>query len=663
MSLDIGIEHFLFVEDLELLVYISAIISIAVFLYGVYRRVVKWFGRIPSISDIKSLDIDISTFLRESLTQVKVLRKPGVGSAHALVFYGFIILFIGTILRALEYDIGIRIFRSRFLVGDVYLIFKFFMNVGGLIAIIGLILLLIRRVGFKSTYLPDTINDYLLLILLIVILVTGFLLDSISTATYRLGWIGYSDFIGVSLIKILDGFISQPETIYRGLWVFHMFIALASAALIPYTKLGHMVFGGIFNYIFRRRYPASKLRGIEDLDKMVEEKGYIGALSVKDLTWKERMDLDACIKCSRCTDVCPATESGKPLSPMHLILDLKGLMDRDMFDVEVAPEKIESDVFWSCLTCGACVNVCPMYIHHVETIVDFRRGLVSKGEDVPEDVLNLSYNLMRYSNPLGYDPMEGAKLIEELSRETGVEIAGEDVEYDYIFWIGCQTIFEPNNREIAKAFLKLVKKAGVNIALLPEVVCCGEPAKRIGDEMMYRELVSMNAEVFKRIRFKKLVVNCPHGYNTFKNEYKDYGVELDVIHHTQLLRMLLEEGRIRVKNNGLDVTYHDPCYLGRWNREFESPRKLIKAVVGDKLREMERSRENSFCCGAGGGHMFFEIKRGERVSKIRYAEAVKTGAKVLCTACPFCKTMFDSESKGELKIMDISEFLLDNLED
>ncbi len=660
MSVDIGIEHFLFVDDLELIVYVSAIISIAVFLYGVYRRLVKWFGGVPSLKD---LDIDISLFFRESLTQLRVLRKPSVGFAHALVFYGFIILFIGTILRAFEYDITLRIFNYRFLTGNTYLIFKFFMNLGGLIAIIGLILLIIRRFGFKSVYLPDSLNDYILLITLILILLTGFLLDSISTATYRLGWIGYSDFIGVSLIGVLRGFIAEPESIYRGLWLFHMFIALSSAALIPYTKLGHMVFGGIFNYVFRRdRHPAA-LRGYDDPEKLVEEKGYLGAITLRDLTWKERMDLDACIKCSRCTDVCPATESGKPLSPMHLILELRGMMDEDRFDVDIVPNSLEPDILWSCVTCGACVNSCPMYIHHVDTIVDIRRGLISKGEDVPEDALNVSYNLMRYSNPLGYDPMDGAKLIEELSMDTGVEIASEDREYEYLFWIGCQTIFEPSNRSIASSFLKLMRMAGIDIAIMPEVVCCGEPARRIGDELMYVELVQSNIETFKRLKFKKLVVNCPHGYNTFRNEYREYGVELDVIHHTQLLRKLIREGKLKIRKNDLSVTYHDPCYLGRWNGEYEAPREILKEAVGDGLREMARNREKSFCCGAGGGHMFFEVKKGERISRIRYREARETGAKILCTACPFCKTMFTAESSDDMEIMDISEFILKNLGD
>ncbi|HIE36999.1 TPA: 4Fe-4S dicluster domain-containing protein [Candidatus Geothermarchaeota archaeon] len=659
MAQDIGIEHFIFVKDIEFIVYISAVISIAIFLYGVYLRMIKWFDGFPSLS---SLNLDLKQFIGGSLTQLKVLRKPAVGSAHALVFYGFIILFIGTILRALEYDITMKFLGTRFLVGSNYLIFKLFMNIGGLIAIIGLVALLIRRLGFKSRYLPDRPSDYILIITLLIILFTGFLLDSIATASYRLGWIGYFDFIGVSLAYILLSLNLDLTSLYRGLWLFHMFISLASAALIPYTKLGHMVFGGIFNYIFRRPYHKSAFKGYKDPEAIVDEKGYLGALSLKDLSWKERMDLDACIECSRCTDVCPATESGKPLSPMHLILDLRSVMNRGDFEGELVPKYIDPDVLWSCVTCGACVDACPMNIHHVESILDIRKGLISKGEDVPEDALNVSYNLMRYGNPMGYDPMDRVKIIEEISSESGVEIADESREYEYIYWIGCQTAFDPNNRGIAISTLKLLRKAGVDVAILPDEVCCGEPARRIGDELMYKELVEMNKENLMRYRFKKLVVNCPHGYNVFKHEYREYGIELDVIHHSQLLSKLVREGRLKPVKSDTKVTFHDPCFLGRWNGVFDDPRDVVKSVVGDSLIEMPRNRENSFCCGAGGGQMYYEVKKGRRISSIRFEEAVKTGAKVICTACPYCKVMLSAESKGEVEVKDISEYLSESID-
>ncbi len=648
-----GIEHFLFVEDIEALVYITLVISAAIFLYGLYRRMVSWFGSFPP--PLPSPGRALRNIVVYGLLQRRVVRKPSTGGMHVLVFYGFIILFIGTVLRALEYDVTLRFFGTRFLVGDTYLVFKFFMNIGGLIAIIGLIGLLLRRGGFKSPYLPDRPSDYLLLITLLVILFTGFLLDSIATLSYRMGWIGLYDFIGVALASSLEGLGLDLVGLYRGLWVFHMVLAQLSVALIPYTKLGHIVFGGIFNYAYARERHPAEIPGPEDPEAEAEEKGYIGVLTISDLNWKERMDLDACIECSRCTDVCPATASGKPLSPMHLILSLRDLA-REGYDGELVPDKIEPDILWSCVTCGACVDACPMLIHHVETIIDIRRGLVSKGEEVPEDALNVSYNLMRYGNPMGYDPMERMKVIEELSRETGVPIAEEGGEYEYLFWVGCQTVYEPANREIAKSLLSLLRKAGVDVAIMPDETCCGEPAKRIGDELMYVEIVRMNIEGFSKYRFKKLLVNCPHGYTVFKHEYRRYGLSLDVVHHTQLLSQLLREGRLRPKRRDRPITFHDPCYLGRWNGVLEEPREVIRSVTSD-FREMPRSGRRSFCCGAGGGQMFYEVKRGERISRLRMMEARETGAEVIGTACPFCRTMFLAEANDSVEVLDISQLL------
>ncbi len=653
MSSDQIIEHFIFVKDIEILVYIVLVISAAIFLYGVYLRIKTWFGGFPP--PLPPLSKAVRNLIVYGVLQRRVLRKPSTGGMHALVFYGFIILFIGTVLRAVEYDITLKLFGQRFLVGDVYLVFKLFMNIGGLIAIIGLTGLLIRRgANLKSPYLPDRPSDYLLLITLLIILFTGFLLDAIATQSYRMEWIGYFDFIGVALAAPLASTGIDLIPLYRGLWVFHMVLAQLAVALIPYTKLGHIIFGGVFNYIYARDYHPASFPGPEDPEKLVDEKGYIGVETIADLNWKQRMDLDACIECSRCTDVCPATASGKPLSPMHLILALRDLM-RTGYEGSLVPDKIDPDILWSCVTCGACVDACPMMIHHVETIIDVRRGLFSKGEEVPEDALNAAYNVMKYGNPMGYDPMERIKALEEISGETGVPIAEEGGEYEYLLWVGCQTVYEPANRDIVKSLLRVLKKAGVDVAIMPDEMCCGEPVKRLGDELMYRELVEMNREAFTKYKFKQLLVTCPHGLNTFRNEYRRYGVELDVIHHSQLLSRLVREGRIKAGKRFGRVTFHDSCYLGRWNQVFEEPRDVV-ASVSEEFVEMPRNRRNSFCCGAGGGQMFYEVKKGVRISKLRMEEARSTGAEVLCTACPFCRTMFMAESDG-MKILDIAQVL------
>ncbi|RLG61951.1 iron-sulfur protein [Candidatus Geothermarchaeota archaeon] len=658
----IGIEHFLYVEDIEILVYIFTVISGAIFIYGLYRSYRRWFrkGEKPSFDNFWTR---LYNLVKYGLLQRKVVYRPFEGSMHLLIYIGFIILFIGTLIRAFEADITLKFLGYRVVSGSSYLIYKLFLNIGGLLAIIGIIIAFIRRIFLKSENLPDTLSDYLLLLLLLIILITGFVLDGISTLAYRYEWVNNYDFIGLYIADLFKN-VENIEIIYRVTWLIHMALAIFSVGFIPYTKLYHIIVGGILNTFFSRNYHPAAFKKIENIDEIIEKGETPGALTLNDLSWKERMDYDACIKCARCTDNCPAASSGKPLSPMDLMLKMRSFIDQGIYNKELIPDYLDKDIIWSCVTCGACVYQCPLLIHHVETILDFRRGLIGKGENVPEELLEVSYNLMRYGNPMGNDPINREEFIKELVDEGLVEIAEEGSEYDYIYWIGCQSTYDPADKEIARSLLKILKKAGLKIAVLPEENCCGEPARRIGDELMFSELVKMNGEILSKYKFKRLVVNCPHGYNIFKHEYPLYGVKIEVIHHTQLLNELIRKGLVKLDSGKIDkkITYHDPCYLGRWNNIFDEPRNILKEVVKNEyLVEMRHNRERSFCCGGGGGHLFFDIKIGERISKIRMNEALETGASILAVACPYCKIMLHSEAGEKIKVMDISEILAEAL--
>ena len=656
MDLFIGIEHFLYVENIEFIVYIFTFIGAFIFLYGLYRSYRRWFrnGEKP---DFNNLGLRVKRLFEYSLFQRKVLYRKYEGVMHVFIFIGFIILFIGTLIRALESDVTLKIFGFRIITGTPYLIYKFILNIAGLLAIIGILMAFVRRLLFKSKNLPDTLGDYLILLGLLYILITGFILDGLSTLAYRYSWIDGWDPVGYLLASAFSGY-KDVIGLYQLIWLTHMTLAIFMVAFLPYTKLYHIIVGGLFNIFFSRLEDPSAFKPIEKIDEIIESGGTIGAITLKDFTWKQRMDFDACVKCARCVDNCPANISGKDLNPMEIMLNMRGLMDRDKIDEEIVPGYMDSEIIWSCVTCGACVYQCPLLIHHVETILDLRRGLISKGENVPDELLEVSYNLMRYGRPSAYNPMEREEFIKELIDETGIEIASENKEYEYIYWIGCQTTYDPTDRSIAKSLLKILVDSGVNIAILPEENCCGEPARRIGDELMFKELVNMNKELLSRYRFRKLVVNCPHGYNVFKHEYPQYGFKVDVIHHSQLLYRLIKEGRIQIKrkDENTQITFHDPCYLGRWNGIYDEPRFIIKSSIRN-LIEMPRSREKSFCCGGGGGQLFFEVKKGERISKIRMKEALETGAKTIGVACPFCKIMLNSEATEGVKVLDISEIL------
>ncbi len=651
------IRHYLFVEDLKPLVYVMVVVAGVALLLGLYRYWARWTHggeRIP----LDSLGVRIGRFLRYGLLQARVLRKPYEGLMHALIFTGIVLLLIATVLRFIEADILLPLAGSKFLVGQVYAVYKLAANIGGLALLAGVVLAWARRVAGEPG-LPDTVEDHAVLAFFAWIAVSGFILDGIATLAYRYPFINGWDPVGYLVASLLAGWSWEHlVALYRVLWTAHMVTAIAAIGSLPYTKLSHIVFGGFFNTFFSRLEHPSAFKPVPDIEKRVEAGQLFGIVKLSDTTWKQRMDYDACTRCARCHNACPAQLTGKPLSPMNLVLSMRRAMDQEKWDENVVPAIISPETVWSCVTCGACVYQCPVLIHHVETIIDIRRGLIARGEHVPDELLQVSYNIMRTGNPYAANPYEKEEWLRSLIEKGLVEEAREGEEYDYLLWVGCAVAYDPRLRGTVEALLRILKRAGFRVAVALDQNCCGEPARRIGDELLFTELVKQNAELLKRYRFRKLLVTCPHGYNVFKHEYSLYGVKVDVEHHSQLLARLLREGRIKPRKR-LDtiVTYHDPCYLGRWNGVFEEPREVVKASVKE-LREMPRNRWNSFCCGGGGGGVFYDIKIGERISRVRVKEAASTGAKVIAVACPFCNIMLSAEAPDyNMEVKDIAELL------
>lgn len=660
----VGIEHFLLVEDLELTVYLTAIVAVLIFSYGIYAYWKKWFYG-QETPRLKDLTVRVKRLITYSILQRRVLEDKLTGSIHLLIFTGIILLGAVTVLRALEYDVLLKLGIGRILTGRVYLVYKLIANIGGVMVILGCILAFIRRVFKLTKDLPSTVSDYLVLLLLSLIVVTGFILDSIATLTYRTSWIGFWDPIGVLLTGVVKSWgFESLSIIYRAVWVTHLVLAMLTVAIIPYTKLSHLIVGGLFNTFYSRLEHPSAFKPIPEIEKLVEEGGEFGIGKLKDTTWKERMDYDSCIKCARCHNECPANISGKPLSPMELVLKFRELMDKKSWEEQVSPAKISPDTFWSCVTCGACVRVCPMLIHHVETILDVRRSLFARGEATPEELVQVSYNIMRTGNPYGFNPADREEWVKSLVGKGLVEIAVEGEEYDYIYWVGCNVSYDPNLRGVGESLLKLLKLAGLKVGVLLEEQCCGEPARRVGDELMFSEVVKSNSEMLSKYKFKAILVSCPHGYNVFKHEYPQYGLKLQVVHYTQLLSSIVESGEIKVGELKLEVTFHDPCYLGRWNGVYEEPRRVLRSIRGLRVVEMVKSRDKSFCCGGGGGHAFYELKRGERISKIRIGEVRDLGVKTVVVACPFCNVMLKSEAINyDIEVVDLAELLVKAIEE
>ncbi len=663
MSSAFQIKHFLFVEDLKIFVYLATLVGAIILLYGFYKHYRLWTYGGQKIT-IDNPRRRLNNLIVYGLLQKRVLREKTPGFMHLALYLGILFLLIATILRFIEADILILVFNKRILVGAVYAVYKLMANIGGILVIVGTLALLLRRLSKSRELLPSTLEDYILLVFFVWLGISGFILDGIATLEYRYPEINMWDPIGYLVASYIDSWSRETlVALYRALWILHMLTAIAGVTLIPYTKLGHIVFGGILNLFFARLEHPAAIHPVPDIEEKVDKGEPIGIEAPIHTTWKQRLDYDACVRCARCHNSCPANLSGKPLSPMNLVIDMKNIVASRSWSQAIVPTRIKPETIWSCVTCGACVYECPLLIHHVETITDIRRGLVARGENVPEELLQVSYNIMKTGNPYGSNPYEKEEWLKKLIEQNIVEEAVEGKEYDYLLWVGCAVAYDPRLRATLEALLRVLKKAGINIAVSLEQNCCGEPARRIGDELLFLEIVRQNKELFDNLKFKKLLVTCPHGYNVFKNEYPLYNTSIEVEHYTQLLARLVREGKLEIKpSRNTRVTYHDPCYLARWNNIINEPRLVLSRVAD--LVEMPRNSTRSFCCGGGGGGVFYDIKLGVRISKMRLEEARKTGSKTVVVACPFCNIMLYSDAaEYELDVKDLAELVEESLRD
>ncbi len=683
------IHHLLFVEDLIPIVYIVSTITVIVLLYALWEGYKRWTYGGQKIK-WRPWSSRLKTLTKYALLQWKVLRQRFPGVMHLLIYLGMGWLFLATILRAIDLHIFHDIYGEAFIYGRFFEVYKFLDNIAGLMVLIGSLIAITRRALNLTPNLPKDSTYYAVLVGFIVIVITGFFLDGMASAgsvKLRAPYESpYYDPVGYLVFKWASGLsIQELRAIYRPLWLFHFLFAQLMLALIPFTNLWHIA-AATLNVTFARTVPdAQVIKPIEDIDERIEKGETIGIVKLSDTTWKQRMDFDACTSCMRCTNACPAYNSGKILSPRDVIVTLRNIMYKDKWDEEVVGKKkfqIDPEAVWSCVTCGACLYECPVLVHHVDTIIDLRRGMISSAsEDIPEDAQNALYNLMQQGNPFGFNPADREEWIQSLAEKFGDDIiAKEEGEYDYLYWIGCVTSYDPRIRPVAENVIAILKKQGFKIGVLLEEGCCGEPARRMGEETLFVDIMKQNLEILSRYRFRKLLVNCPHGYHVFKNEYPRYKKYLEskddtkelakvlerlkVEHHSILLSRLIAEGKIRPsKELDLKITYHDPCYLGRWNGVFEEPREVIRSIPGTDFVEMPRNRSRSFCCGGGGGHMFYEIKKGERLATIRAKEAAGTGAKVVAVACPYCNTMLRAEAdQFNFEVRDIAELLGESLD-
>ncbi len=640
-------------------VYVGGTAAIAVFAWGCWQRVALWREGTPERRTDR-IPERIVLVLTQALGQARILSQAYPGVMHAIVFWGFLALFIGTVLATIDYDITVPLLHVKLLKGTFYLLYELVLDMFGLFFVVGLGMACWRRFVTRPARVDPTPRFAYALLILFVINATGFVMEACRLAVVKPAWAAWSP-VGYALGQAMRG-VGMGEgalrAIHLSVWVFHAAIAFVFIALIPQSYFMHLVTTPL-NIFFSKLRPRGELAKIEN----IEEAENLGVSKFEEFSWKRRLDFDACVECGRCQDACPAYISGSALNPKRIIVKLK----RYMLDGDTRPihgEVIQADELWACTTCMACVQECPAYIDIVDTIVDLRRFLALSEGALPSTAPLALQNIQRAGNPWGLAPAERLKWAEGLD----VPVLEEGKRVEYLYWVGCSASYDRRNQNIARSVVKILKKAGVSFAVMAEERCHGEVARRLGEEYLYQTVTTENVENIKKYSFDKVITHCPHCFNTIKNEYPQFEGNFEVLHHSVVIADLVKSSRIKpTKATDQTVAFHDSCYLGRYNDIFEAPRETARSVPGLRLIEMPRNRERGLCCGGGGGQMWMETPAKKRVNVIRVEEALDSKPDVVGVACPFCLAMVDlgrkvAGAEETLQVKDISELVAESLE-
>ncbi len=639
--------------------YLLALVAIGVLVYGFLQRVKVYRQGQPLQRHDQPVDRVVDA-VKTALLQTKVTRVKIPGIFHGFFFWGFFLLFIGTTLIVIQADFTDLFFDVIFLKGTFYKLFSITLDIAGLVAIIMLGALLVRRYFLRPEGLESGRDDALMHGLLFVILITGFIIEGARIAVTELGTpLAPWSPVGLVVANLLAPIGENGLLLlHRLTWWFHLLLVMGFIISIPFTKFRH-IFTTSANRFFADRGPTGKLITLNLEDEEAES---FGVVNLNDYTWKDIFDADACTLCMRCQDRCPAYTTEKPLSPMKIVNQIGELAFSTAEDKGVV-DVFGRDALWACTTCMACQDICPASIEHVRKIIDVRRSLVlMEGEFPGEEVMTAMEHTEVNGNPLGL----GYAARGDWAEDVDVALMAEDNKVDILYFVGCYGSFDKRNIKVAKSFVALCNKAGVKVGILgKEEKCCGEPMRKMGNEYLYQTMAMENIETLNGYGVKKIVTTCPHCFNTLAKDYRDLGFEVEVVSHTVYLDQLVKEGRLVINGADLSCTYHDSCYLGRHNNIYDAPRNLISAA-GGRLVEMEKNRDQAFCCSAGGGRILAEESIGQRINVKRVRMAAETGAEQLLSNCPFCLTMFEdgvkgADLEGHLVPRDIAEILIERV--
>jgi Fe-S oxidoreductase len=610
--------------------------------------------------------------------QTKLLREPISGTFHLFIFWGFIALSLAVVESLIEGLFGH--FSFSFL-GTGYKVITFSQEIFCLLVMVGVIGSLWRRFITKVKRLQVDAHgskDAAMILSWIFLIVASTLLQNatrIGLNMYGAGW----QYPVSTPLSSLFGYNSVTYIAESVFWWSHITLVLAFLNYLPYSKHLH-VLTSVPNVFFSSLKPKGALNPINLQDETLTK---FGVTDVEDLTWKQLLDGYTCTECGRCESVCPANITGKLLSPRKIIVDTRrrtsekssimiaGAVEtnQQIISNTLLDNYITDEELWSCTTCMACVHECPVMIEHVDEIVDMRRGLVLNESRFPPELKTVFDNLERNFTPWGFSHSTRADWSEGLNIPTMAQV-GDAKNVDVLFWVGCAGAYDARYKKVSVAFSKLMQHAGISFAILgTEEKCNGDAARRMGNEYLAQTMMTENIETLNRYNVKKIVATCPHCFHSLKKEYPQFGGNFEVIHHTDFLNSLVEEGKITIpseKKSSETVTYHDSCYLSRYNDIIDSPRKALESI-GTELVEMPRSKDKGLCCGAGGGRMWMEESTGKRINIERTEEALATGATTVVSACPFCMTMMsdgvkEKNAAEKVQVRDVAEILLDAIE-
>lgn len=660
------------------------LVTLVAFGYSICRRGMLLLVARGKDNRLDSIPRRLKTMFEFAFGQERLIfHDPKAGVMHAMIFWGFCVISLRTIsFFGMGFTESFSLPLMHTFWGTFY---NFTLNIFLLLVSLAVLYGLYRRIFVKPKRLNLSLEGIVILCVILFLCLTDFTFEG---ARANLGkTIESGAFMTPLMAKFLAGLSPQALIIVEGSSYFlHILLILGFLNFLPYGKHFHII-TAIPNVFFFNSKPRGQLSKIDFTN---ESNTQFGASRIEQFSWKNYFDWFSCTECGRCTDQCPATNSDKPLNPKLLSIMLrdflynksdkliaqktgkyKGETDESGLIPDPTPllgNTVTHDVLWACTSCRACEEACPVFIEYVQEIVDMRRHLVMMEGNFPAELQNVFQNLERNSNPWGIGFSERGNWAKDLQIPLMAEAKAKNQAIEYLYFVGCAGAFDDRNKKVATALAKLLKQAGINFAILGgEEKCNGDAARRLGNEYLAQQLIQENVTTLKQYSFKKIITSCPHCFNTLKNEYPQFGGAYQVIHHSELLATLVKDGVLKPKKKITEkITCHDSCYLGRYNDIYDAPREIMEAIEGLEIVEMQNSRDTGRCCGAGGGRMWMEEKIGKRVNQMRLEDAKETGAQIVATACPFCKTML-SDAINETKTphvvsKDVAELLLEAVE-